>query len=261
MAPASTTNSLNKLTAVVTGSSSGIGRAIALAMANAGADVLVHARQNSRGANDVCEQVQSIGTKSHFILADMTVEADRASFAKQAWSWNNGVDIWINNAGGDVLTGSAADLSFNDKLQYLLQADVTATMDLSRRIGDQMKLRGSGSIINIGWDQARQGMAGDSGEMFAATKGAIMSFSLSLAQSLAPQVRVNCIAPGWIKTKWGDDASAYWQKRATRECLLQRWGTPADVANAATFLASPNAAFITGQVLAVNGGFRYQQDV
>jgi 3-oxoacyl-[acyl-carrier protein] reductase len=260
MSTAPDKKTLHQLTAVVTGSSSGIGQAIAIALAESGANVLVHARQNTAGAEDVCRQLQAIGSTPHYLLADLAVAETRITFAEQAWGWNDGVDIWVNNAGGDVLTGSAAEMSFNDKLQYLLQADVTATMDLSRRIGQQMKQRGKGSIINIGWDQACQGMAGDSGEMFAATKGAIMSFSLSLAQTLAPQVRVNCVAPGWIKTKWGDDASEYWQQRATRECLLQRWGEPADVANAVTFLASPNARFITGQVLAVNGGFRYQQD-
>jgi 3-oxoacyl-[acyl-carrier protein] reductase len=77
-----------------------------------------------------------------------------------------------------------------------------------------------------------------------------------LAKSLAPQVRVNCLAPGWIKTAWGEQASAYWQERARQESLLQRWGTPEDVARAARFLVAPAAAFITGQVLAINGGFR-----
>jgi 3-oxoacyl-[acyl-carrier protein] reductase len=82
-----------------------------------------------------------------------------------------------------------------------------------------------------------------------------MAFTRSLAKSLAPQVRVNCVAPGWIKTAWGQRASASWQERAQRESLLARWGTPGDVAKAVRFLASPEAAFITGQVLPVNGGF------
>ncbi|MCG8586376.1 MAG: SDR family oxidoreductase, partial [Pirellulales bacterium] len=103
---------------------------------------------------------------------------------------------------------------------------------------------------------AETGMAGDSGEMFAATKGAVMNFSRSLAKSLAPEVRVNCLAPGWIRTKWAEQASDYWQDRAKAESLLQRWGKPEDVAAAALFLASPNASFITGETIRVNGGFR-----
>jgi 3-oxoacyl-[acyl-carrier protein] reductase len=115
-----------------------------------------------------------------------------------------------------------------------------------------------GVILNVGRDQAEQGMAGVSGEMFAAIKGAVMAFSRSLAQSLAPRVRVNCLAPGWIRTAWGEDASDYWQARAARQALRGRWGVPEDVAGAAAYLASPAADFITGQVFNINGGFRYE---
>jgi 3-oxoacyl-[acyl-carrier protein] reductase len=99
-------------------------------------------------------------------------------------------------------------------------------------------------------------MEGDSGEVFAATKGAVMAFSKSAALSLAPEVRVNCIAPGWIKTAWGDGASEAWQKRAIRESQLGRWGTPEDVARVARFLASEESSFLDAQVIVVNGGFR-----
>ncbi len=119
-----------------------------------------------------------------------------------------------------------------------------------------MQAQGSGAIVNIGWDQAATGMAGDSGELFAAVKGAIMAFTKSAAHSLAPQVRVNCVAPGWIKTAWGDQASSAWQQRAEHEALLQRWGTPEDIASAVAYLISPAASFVTGQILNVNGGFR-----
>ena len=117
-----------------------------------------------------------------------------------------------------------------------------------------MKSAGSGVILNIGWDQADRGMEGDSGELFAAAKNAVMGFTRSLAVSLAPEVRVNCIAPGWIRTAWGAQASETWQERVRRETPLQRWGEPADIAALARFLASPDAAYITGQVIAANGG-------
>ena len=113
---------------------------------------------------------------------------------------------------------------------------------------------GSGAIVTMGWDQAETGMAGDSGELFAATKGAIMAFTRSLALSLAPAVRVNALAPGWIKTAWGEGASRQWHDRVLRETPLARWGTPEDVARVACFLISPAAAFVTGQIVRVNGG-------
>src|SRR5262249_9385074 len=114
--------------------------------------------------------------------------------------------------------------------------------------------RGSGLILNVGWDQADTGLEGDSGQLFGATKAAVMAFSKSLALSLAPEVRVNCLAPGWVRTAWGEGASSGWQERVLRETPLRRWGTPHDVAAAARWLASPWADYITGQVIRVNGG-------
>lgn len=247
---------LSGLSAVVTGSASGIGRAIALALAEAGADVMVHARQSREAADSVAEAIRALGREAAVTLCDLADVATHQPLVEQAWAWKSGIDIWINNAGADVLTGEPARWPFEKKLDQLWRVDVEAAIVLGRQAGARMKVRGSGTVINIGWDQAEHGMAGDSGELFAASKGAVMAFTRSLAKSLAPEVRVNCLAPGWIKTAWGDRASDYWQKRAKRECLLERWGTPEDVARAAVFLASPSAAFITGQILPVNGGYR-----
>lgn len=244
--------------ALVTGSSSGIGRAIALQLAAAGADVVVHTRGNLAGAEQVVQQIRSLGRRSDVICADFSDQTTHSAFVEQAWSWAGHVDIWVNNAGADVLTGTAADWSFEKKLDYLWRVDVLGTMGISRLVGQRMVQATDDSkdrsILNIGWDQAESGMGGDSGEMFAATKGAVMAFTRSLAQSLAPRVRVNCLAPGWIRTAWGAEATEYWQQRVCRESLLQRWGTPEDVAAATRFLVSPAARFITGQTLAVNGG-------
>jgi 3-oxoacyl-[acyl-carrier protein] reductase len=260
-------NSLSSRAAVVTGSSSGIGRAIALEQARAGAHVLVHARQSREAAEETARQIRAAGCEAHTVLCDLSETSQHERLIDEAWAWRP-IDIWVNNAGADVLTGEAARWTFERKLEELWRVDVVATMRLSRLAGARMKAAaekqadtGPGTsethptIINIGWDQAEHGMAGDSGELFAATKGAVMDFTRSLAKSLAPHVRANCVAPGWIKTAWGQRASAAWQERAQRESLLARWGTPEDVAKAVCFLVSREAAFITGQVLPVNGGF------
>jgi len=117
-----------------------------------------------------------------------------------------------------------------------------------------MQMQGSGSIVTMGWDQAETGMEGESGELFAATKGAVLAFTRSLALSLAPSVRVNALAPGWIKTSWGESTSREWHERVIRETPLRRWGTPEDVAELACFLVGPRAKYLTGQVFRVNGG-------
>jgi 3-oxoacyl-[acyl-carrier protein] reductase len=245
---------LTGLSAVITGSSSGIGRAIALALASAGAHCLIHARGNRSAADEVAGLVRAHGVETHVVLCDLSDPATHEELVERAWNWRAPIDVWVNNAGADVLTGPAANWTFQRKLDELYRVDVVATMQLSRAIGQRMKARGSGAIINIGWDRAEAGMAGDSGEMFAAMKAAVMAFSKSLARSLAPEVRVNCVAPGWIKTKWGSGASQYWQDRAKNESLLARWGTPEDVAAVVRFLASPAASFVTAHTLAVNGG-------
>jgi 3-oxoacyl-[acyl-carrier protein] reductase len=253
--------SLEGRIAIVTGASGGIGRAIALELARQGADVGIHCHRRQNVAEATAAEVRALGRLATVLPADLSQAPARRQFAAAAWDWMSGMDILVNAAGADVLTGEAAKWPFERKMQALWEVDVLATIDLSRTIGTRMKERADGRggvILNIGWDQAEQGMAGDSGEMFAAVKGAVMAFSRSLAQSLASEVRVNCLAPGWIRTAWGEDASDYWQARATRQALRGRWGTPEDVAGAAAYLASPAADFITGQVFKINGGFRYE---
>lgn len=242
--------------AVVTGSSSGIGRAIAIELARAGASVLVHGHRNADRAQRVAEEVRALGVAAEVVLCDLGDTATHETLVEQAWAWRGRVHIWVNNAGADVLTGEAARWTFEQKLEALWRVDVLATIRLGRLAGGRMKAAGGGVILNMGWDGADRGMAGASGQLFSAAKGAVMAFTRSLAHSLAPEVRVNCLAPGWIRTAWAEGASAYWDRRARNESLRNRWGTPEDVARVARFLASPEADFITGQVIAINGGFR-----
>jgi 3-oxoacyl-[acyl-carrier protein] reductase len=245
---------LGGLRAMVTGSTSGIGRAIAITLARAGADVIIHGRQARAAAESAADSCRELGVRSCVMMADCGDPAACDELVDAAWRAWQGLDIWIHNAGADTLTGPAAKAPFADKLRTLLDVDVRGTMLTTRRVGRLMKQRGQGSIVAIGWDQAETGMEGDSGQLFAASKGAVMAYAKSLSLSLAPEVRVNVIAPGWIKTAWGAAASDAWQERVRRETPLDRWGTPEDVAAAAHWLVSPAAAFITGQTIRVNGG-------
>jgi len=255
---------------VVTGSSTGIGRSIAINLAKHGANVVLHGRKPSESLNEVASQIQSFENETLQLYADFSDLSTLVPLVDSAWDWRGRIDGWINNAGGDVLTGNWKDRPFDKKLEYLLKTDVSATLMLCRDAGKKMSElfknssidsssteSSTGVIINIGWDQAWQGMEGDAGELFATTKGAIMAMTKSLAQTLGPHVRVNCIAPGWIETKWGQQTSAYWDQRAKSESLMNRWGSPGDIASAALYLCSPAASFISGHILPVNGGFRF----
>jgi 3-oxoacyl-[acyl-carrier protein] reductase len=246
--------SLKGMRTIVLGSTSGIGRAVALALAASGADVIVHGRSSRKAAEEVAGAVREMGCNSAVLMADLADRSAGDELLSEAWSIWDGLDAWLHLAGADTLTGPAAKLSFDAKLDLLWSVDVVATIRLCRGVGRRMVSQGSGSIVTMGWDQAETGMEGDSGELFAATKGAILAFTRSLALSLAPKVRVNALAPGWIKTAWGQVASPSWHDRVLDETPLARWGTPEDVATAACFLVSDAAAFLTGQVVRVNGG-------
>lgn len=246
--------SLSGKNACVTGASSGIGRAIALELARAGANVAIHCRQSVVQAEQVADEIGAFGRKSACFQADLAEPQCHQSLVEQVWDQFGPCQIWVNNAGVDLLTGEGPSLSYENKLSQLLAVDVTATIQLSRAVGQRMKLAGNGAILTIGWDQADRGMEGDSAELFSTAKNAVMGFTRSLAVSLAPEVRVNCISPGWIQTAWGEQASEAWQARVIRETPLQRWGQPEDIARLARFLVSEDASYITGQIINANGG-------
>jgi len=245
---------LSNTKALVTGSSTGIGKAIALELAEAGADVLVHYRNSAKAAQEVVKQIQERGRKSAAISADLSDVENYSAFIDRAFQEWGTLDTWVNNAGVDLLTGADSKLDYEHKLEKLFEVDVRGTVLLSREVGQRMQQQGTGCILNIGWDQSDRGMEGDSGELFAASKNAIMGFSRSLSVSLAPEVRVNCIAPGWILTAWGEKASDVWHERVKQETPMKCWGKPEDIAKMSRFLCSHEAAYITGQVINVNGG-------
>jgi 3-oxoacyl-[acyl-carrier protein] reductase len=174
--------------------------------------------------------------------------------AEAALAAHGRVDIWVNNAGADILTGPARSLAPEEKLRRLLAVDLMGTYHGSRAAAAAMGGRG-GSIINIAWDHVLHGYPSEYGVLFGAAKGGVLGLSMSLARQLAPAIRVNVLAPGWIKTAWGaEGAGAGLEAKIVGMTPLARWGLPEEVAAAAVFLAGDAAGFITGQVLAVNGG-------
>lgn len=161
--------------------------------------------------------------------------------------------MWVNNAGADILTGEAASWPSDRKLQALLDLDLQATIRCSKAVAP--RLRRGGLILNMGWDHAATGgIGGDDVELHAAVKAAVLGFSKALARSVAPDVRVNVLCPGWIETAFGAGADRSFHERVAASTPMRRWGTPDDVAATAVWLASPRASFITGQAININGG-------
>jgi 3-oxoacyl-[acyl-carrier protein] reductase len=239
------------LRTVVTGASSGIGRAIAIAFAAAGARVGVGFSRSLTDAQDLSDQ---LGPERHLLLrADLSTPAGCAAIVEGAFAAFEHVDVWVNNAGADVLTGEARDWPDERKLEVLIDVDLKATIRCSRLVAARM--RPGGCILNIGWDHATiDGMAGDNPELFAAVKGGVLGFSKSFARSVAPNIRVNVLCPGWVETAYGAGVERDFYATVAASTPLGRWGRPEDIAGAAVWLASPAAAFVTGQAINVNGG-------
>jgi 3-oxoacyl-[acyl-carrier protein] reductase len=240
---------------LVTGGSSGIGRAIALAAARAGASVALTYRANEAGANAVAADIRETGRRAVIVRADTSNVEDLAHLATTVREALGGVDAWVNNAGADILTGNGATLSRREKLDLLLAVDLKGTMLASWAAAELMRAQPEGGvIINMAWDRVLQGMEGENPELFAAVKGGVLSFSRSLARSVAPTIRVNILGPGWIETAFGSEAPLAFRGEIAREIPLRRWGKPEEVAAAAVYLASDAARYVTGQMLMVNGG-------
>jgi 3-oxoacyl-[acyl-carrier protein] reductase len=234
----------------VTGASSGIGRAIAEAYAAEGAAVLLTHRDSPDRAREVADAIGASVRKADLATRDA---CDR--LVAEAREELGRVDVWVNNAGADVLTGDAADWEWERKLDLLLAVDLKGTIACSYAIGEVMRAQeGGGAIVNMSWDQVTSGMAGENPQLFSAVKGGVLAFSKSLARSLGPEVRVNVLCPGWIETAFGEQADPEFRRSVADSTPLGRWGRPQDVAGAALYLASPEAAFVTGQAINVNGG-------
>ena len=246
--------SLTGKVVLVTGGSSGIGRAIALACARAGADVAVSYRNNVAGAETVADEIRALGRRAEVLRADVSREEDVAALALGMRAGFGRADVWINNAGADILTGPGRRLSRLEKLDLLLAVDLRGTILASWAAVDLMREHGGGVILNMSWDHVTFGMKGENPILYSAAKGGILSFSTSLAREVAPEIRVNILAPGFIDTAFGQEAGSAWRREVESRTPLGRWGVPEDVAGAAVFLASEQARFLTGQTLMVNGG-------
>lgn len=239
----------------MTGASSGIGRAIAEAYAAEGAAVLLTHRDSAERAREAADGITARGGRAAVRQADLATGDACRRLVAEAHEELGRVDVWVNNAGADVLTGAASAWEWERKLDLLLAVDLKGTIACSYAIGDVMRGQdGGGAIVNMSWDHVTIGMAGENPELFAAVKGGVLGFSKSLARALAPAVRVNVLAPGWIETSFGEHADPGFRRSVAESTPLGRWGRPEDVASAALYLASPGAAFVTGQAVNVNGG-------
>jgi 7-alpha-hydroxysteroid dehydrogenase len=246
---------LDEKVAVITGGGRGLGAAIALAFAEAGADVLIASRTESQ-LEAVAEQVRAVGRKAHIVTADLAHPEATAKLAAQAVEAFGKLDIVVNNVGGTMpntlLTTSTKDLkdafTFNVATAHALTVAAVPLM---------LEHSGGGSIINITSTMGR--LAGRGFAAYATAKAALSHYTRSAALDLCPRIRVNAIAPGSILTSALDVVASNDELRKPMEQVtpLRRLGDPVDIAAAAVYLASPAGAFLTGKTLEVDGGLTF----
>jgi 2-deoxy-D-gluconate 3-dehydrogenase len=239
-------------TALVTGSASGLGAAIAIAFAEAGAQVAVHG--NRRPADDTAAAIVKAGGKAKAFSADLSKDKGADELFKAATAACGPVDILVNNA-GMIFRAEATEFPM-DEWQRVLQVNLTSVFRLSQLAGTAMIARGGGKIINIASLLAFQG--GIRVPAYAASKGAVAQLTKALSNEWAAKgVQVNAIAPGYMRT---ENTSALQADETRNRQILERipaarWGEPEDLTGAAVFLASSASNYVTGEVLTVDGGW------
>ena len=234
--------SLEGKTALVTGGSRGIGRAIALELRRAGAAVVVGYRSGAEDAEAV-----AVEAGGRAVQADVSSAADAKRLVDEAGD----VDILVNNA-GITRDGVLARMT-DDDWRAVLETNASSVFYTCRAVSRQMMKRRSGAIVNL---SSIVGIHGNWGQTnYAASKGAIIAFTKSLAQELGSRgVRANVVAPGYIRTQLTDAIPEDARTQMLALTPLGRFGEPEDVARAVRFLCSDAAAFVTGEVLVVGGG-------
>jgi 3-oxoacyl-[acyl-carrier protein] reductase len=208
-----------------------------------------HAREE---AERLRTQIEDQGGAASLIRANLAHKEEVERLVREVHSQMGEIDIWINNAGASANSSEAQGLSESERFERMLAVDVLATWICCAGAAEFM--RDGGCMLNLGWNHALDGSAGLASQLYGTSKGAVISLTRSLARTYAPRLRVNCIVPGWIENEWALGRSEVFRQKIVRQIPLDRWGTAADIVNAALFLASPAASFITGQVLLVDGG-------
>ena len=241
-------------TALVTGASRGIGRAIALALAEEGAAIVINYVNNRSLAEEVVREIEESGGKALAVCADVSNFEEAGALVGKAKELFGSVDILVNNAG--VTKDGLIMRMTEEDFDRVLEVNLKGAFNCCRHVVPLMVKQRSGRIINI---TSIVGLVGNAGQAnYAASKAGLVGLTKSLAKEIGSRgITVNAVAPGFIETDMTSGLTEKMKEAAKENIALKKLGTPADVANAVCFLASEKAAYITGQVISVDGGMSF----
>jgi 3-oxoacyl-[acyl-carrier protein] reductase len=237
--------------ALVTGSSQGIGRATALRLAQSGADLVVNYRSNAQAAEEVKASIEAMGRRCVMIQADVSQEEDVARLFSEANASLGPIAILVNNA-GTTRDKLILQMSLSD-FEYVVATNLRSAFLCTRAVLRGMMKARWGRIVNI---TSPSGLLGNAGQAnYAASKAGIVALTISTAREMASRnITANAIAPGFIPTELTSTLTEQQRKYMLDVTPLGRFGTPEEIAAAINFLCSPEASYITGQILCVDGG-------
>lgn len=240
-------------TVLVTGASRGIGRATAIAFAEEGANVAVNYIKDKKSADEVVEKIKGLGRKAIAIEADVANESDVQRMMKEVVDHFGSIDILVNNAG--IVFDVPIFEKTVEQWERTLKVNLIGTFLCTKYAVPHMKGRNGASIVNISSTNGINTHYPESAD-YDTSKAGVISLTKNLAQELAPDIRVNSVAPGWIDTDMNKDLPDYYIKEVTERMAIKRLGKPEEIAKTILFLCSDDASFITGSTLVVDGGYK-----
>jgi 3-oxoacyl-[acyl-carrier protein] reductase len=237
--------------ALVTGGSRGIGRAIALALAEAGSDILLNYARSDKQADEVKKQIEKMGRKCVTARADVSKFEQAQNLGKAVVNHFGKLDILINNAG--VNRDRTLRRMTPEQWNEVIQTNLNSLFNCTKAVLEAMITQGGGVIVSVSSVIGEMGNIGQAN--YAATKAGIIGFTKSLARELAASnIRVNAVAPGFIETDMLGTVPEDIRKQILTQIPLGRFGTPEEIALSVLYLCSPAASWITGITLRINGG-------
>jgi 3-oxoacyl-[acyl-carrier protein] reductase len=237
---------------LITGASRGIGKATALSFAKEGAKIIVNYHNAEKEANEVIKEISKIGTEAIAVKCDVSKEEEVKKMISDGIKKFGKIDILVNNAG--IVFDVPLFEKTLEQWNRTLGVNLIGVFLCSKYATPHIKKQKSGAIINISSTNGLDTLSTESAD-YDASKAGVISLTKNLASELAPNIRVNCIAPGWISTDINKGLPKDYVAEETEHILMKRFGKPEEIAKAVLFLASDDASFITGTTLVVDGGY------